>query len=461
MSRPEVKPEIKPEIKIDHIEYLLTVDSDRRVLLDGAIVIGDGTITHVGPSSELAEIDADRVIDATGMLATPGFINGHLHISYAHAVRGIFPDDVEGRLAHVFAMQSAMTADEEYVTTLLGLTEMLMTGTTTLVDPGTTRFPDACMAAYEAAGCRVITGEHVTDTDNDVNLPVYDTGEAIDRMEASVAALHGRCDGRMTAWTMPFSLDVCSPELLKAAKRIADEAGTSMTLHHQGAGDRTGSSPTARLAEISVLGPNVLLSHCPGLSGEEIDLLAATGTSVVLCPSTVIKAGGHIAGTGRLPELLDAGVNVSLGTDSVNSSNFIDLVRVMQLVATLYKDARSDTTLIPPETAIELATRVGAQALHIPEIGAIEVGRRGDVVLFDTMRPQWRGLIDPARNLVHSATGDSVDTVIVEGRVVVEAGRACFVDDLGDLIDRVDTAGRRIRARTGRSFPSAWPATRE
>jgi 5-methylthioadenosine/S-adenosylhomocysteine deaminase len=445
-------------IKIDHALYLLTVDADRRVIRDGAVVIENGQITHVGKSDELREITADRVIDASDMVVTPGFLNGHMHISYAHPVRGIFADDVPNRLALVFAMQSVMTEDEEYLTTLLGLTELLRGGTTTLVDPGTTKFPEACMAAYEAAGCRVMIGEQVTDIENALNLPVYSTEEAVGRMEASVSSLDGRLDGRMRAWTMPFSLSFCSPALLVAAKRIADDHGTAMTIHHSGSPARSGSTSTQTLAELGVLGPNVVLSHGMNLTAGDISLIAESGAAVAVCPSTVLKNGANTREGGRLPELLDAGVPVSLATDSANSSNFLDMVRCMGLAATVYKDARADPTLIPPETAIELATRTGATALQLgATVGAIEQGRRGDLVLFDTRRPEWRSLTDPVRNLVYSASGDSVDTVIVDGRVVVEGGRATFVEDEWDLIRSVEEVGARIRAATGISFPSRWP----
>ncbi len=448
------------DLKIEGLAFAITVDDNRRVLTDATVIISDGLVTHVSKTSELLDVTARRTIDGGHMMALPGMINGHLHISYAHAVRGIFPDDVDERLAQVFKMQGAMTGDEEYAVTLLGLIEMLQTGTTTFVDPGTTRFPDAAMAAYEAAGCRVMTGEHVTDRANPVNLPVYDTAEAISRMETSFAALDGRCGQRMTGWTMPFSMQVCSPELLRAAKSIADDNNTMMTLHHGGAGGDSGSdseAPTRVLANLGVLGPNVLLSHCMGLSDEEVHILADTGTSVVMCPSTVVKSAGGIAQHGRAPELLAAGVPVALGTDSVNSSNFIDLVRSMQLAATVYKDARGDTSLVPPETAIEMATRLGAAAVgRGHDLGAIEVGRRADLVLFDITRPHWRGLTDPVRNLVHSATGDSVDTVIVDGQIKVEGGQPNFVDDLVGLIDQVEVAGQRIRAASGIDHPPGW-----
>lgn len=445
-------------IKIDKAQYLITVDDQRRIIRNGSVVVRDGRITHVGKADELRHIRADRVIDATDMVVTPGFVNGHMHISYAHSVRGIFPDDVPDRLKHVFAMQAVMTEEEEYLTTMLGLAELLRTGTTTFVDPGTTKYPEACLAAYEEAGCRVIIGEQVQDRENGLNLPVYDTTDALRRLEASVTELDGCLSGRVRAWAMPFSLDTCSPELLIGAKRIADNHGTAMTLHHWGGAAAPGPTPTERLAELGILGPNVVLSHCMSLTRYEIELIAGSGAAVVVCPSTVMKAGGDTGRGGRLPELLNAGIPVSLGTDSVNSSNFSDMVRCMNLAATVYKDVRADRSLIPAETALELATRTGAAALQAGDsLGVIEVGRRGDLVLFDTRRPEWRSLTDPVRNLVYSSTGDSVDMVIVEGRVVVEGGRPCMAGDLWELIQRVEEVGKRVRSVTGIGFPSPWP----
>ncbi len=447
-----------PSIKIEKAQYVITVDDQRRIIRNGSVVIRDGQITHVGKADDLRHIRADRAIDAAGMVVTPGFLNGHMHISYAHSVRGVFPDDVPNRLKHVFAMQAVMTEEEEYLTTLLGLAELVGMGTTAFVDPGTTKYPQACLAAYEQAGCRVVIGHQVQDLPNRLNLPVYDTTEALERLETSVTELDGRLSGRVRAWTMPFSLDFCTPQLLVGAKQIADRYGTAMTLHHSGDAGATEPTPTERLAELGVLGPNLVLSHCMNLTELEVELIAGSGASVVICPSTVMKGGGNTRRGGRLPELLSAGVPVSLGTDSVNSSNFSDMVRCMNIAATVYKDARGDRSLIPAETALELATRTGAAALQAGDsLGAIEVGRRGDLVLFDTRRPEWRSLVEPVRNLVYSGTGDSVDTVIVEGRVVVEAGAPQFVDDLWELIQQVEEIGQRVREVTGVSFPSRWP----
>jgi 5-methylthioadenosine/S-adenosylhomocysteine deaminase len=215
--------------------------------------------------------------------------------------------------------------------------------------------------------------------------------------------------------------------------------------------------PTAQLHALGVLGPSMVLSHAMNLTDAEIDLIAEAGAKAVMCPSTVLKGGGGIREGGRLPELLAAGVDVALGTDSVNSSNYLDMVRAMNLAAVVYKDARQDPSQISAETALELATIRGARALGIDNlVGSIEVGKRADLVLFDTKRAEWRALTNPVRNLVHSASADSVDTVLVDGEVVVESGRPTFTDEWR-LIQAVESHGEQIRDRTGVGWDSVWP----
>src|SRR6266567_3827975 len=170
-------------LKIDGARFIVTVDPERRIIQDGSILIEGQRIVQVGKATALQHVAADRVIDAREMVVTPGFVNGHMHISYAHATRGIFPDSL-GRayLPNVFKLQSVMTPEEEYATSLLGITELIKYGTTCFVDPGSTKNIDACMAAYEQSGIRITTGTHVTDRPNPLNLPVYETREATERM---------------------------------------------------------------------------------------------------------------------------------------------------------------------------------------------------------------------------------------------------------------------------------------
>ena len=168
-------------LKIDHILYLLTLDRERRIIQDGAVLVENGRISRVGKASELGDARADRVIDGRAMVVTPGFFNGHMHISYAHPVRGIFPDEQASPLVHVFNLQSAMTEEEEYHATLLGLVELLKSGTVCFLDPGSTKFPDACLQAYEDSGIRVILGECVTDQESPWALPRFPPAEAVAR----------------------------------------------------------------------------------------------------------------------------------------------------------------------------------------------------------------------------------------------------------------------------------------
>jgi cytosine/adenosine deaminase-related metal-dependent hydrolase len=451
-------------LKIDNARYVVTVDRERRIIQDGAILVEDGKISRVGKAASLVNAQADRVIDGRHLLVTPGFVNGHMHISYAHAVRGIFPDNLASPLNHVFKLQMAMTEEEEHATTLLGLVELLKSGTVCFVDPGSTKFPDACLQAYDDAGIRVIIGECVSDQEAPFPLPRYSTSDAVRKTAAFLGKWQGRLDGRIKAWAMPFSPETCSADLMRGVKRVADEHQTMLTLHH-GSGPqarkdyqaRHGKTPTEYLESIGVLGPNMVLAHSLGVDDAEIECLARTGTKVAMCPVTAAKGGRGVPEHGRMPELLAKGVKVALGCDSPNNSNHLDIVRAMNMAAIQYKDARQDTRMIPAEVALEMATITGAQALGVDsEIGSIEPGKKADLVLFDTQRPEWQALFNPINNLVYNADGRSVHTVIVDGRVVIDAYRQTFVDE-PRLFAKVQEIGEKLQRRTGTSFPrSRW-----
>jgi cytosine/adenosine deaminase-related metal-dependent hydrolase len=455
----------QPSLKIDQARYVVSVDEQRRIIRDGSILVENGRISRVARADELAEARADRVIDARHFVVTPGFVNGHMHISYAHPVRGVFPDDLGSPLKQVFALQTAMTEEEEYHTTLLALLELVRNGTVCLLDPGSTKFPDACLQAYEDAGVRVILGECVTDREAPFTLPRYATAEAVARTAAFIDRWDGRLDGRLRAWAMPFSPETCSAELLQALSRVVDDRRTGLTLHH-GSGaqarrdyqGRGAKNPTEYLEALGVLGPNVLLAHALGLDDNEVDCIARTGTGVTMCPVTAAKGARGVGAHGRMPELLARGVRVALGCDSPNNSNHLDPVRTMNMAAIQYKDARQDIRLVPAETALEMGTRLGAAALGLgDEIGAIEAGKRADLVLFDTRRPEWQALWNPVNNLIYNTDGRSVHTVVIDGRIVVDDYRQTFVDE-GRLFATVQEIGERLQARTGITFPrSRWP----
>src|SRR5262245_24999630 len=455
-----------PTLKIDGARFVVTVDPERRIIRDGAILIEGQRIVQVGKAAALQHVTADRVIDASEMVVTPGFCNNHMHISYAHATRGIFPDNLDPMiyLSNVFTLQGAMTEEDEYHTTLLGITDLLKYGTTCFVDPGSTKYLDACMQAYAASGCRIVVGEHVTDQPNPLRLPVYPLDEAVHRMEETIQRYDHRLDDRVRAWAMPFDAAFCSDALLKAAKALADRDQTGMTLHQSNRPgtvqmylDSYGKRPVEYLEDLGILGPNLLLAHVIGLDMREVEAIARTDTKTVMCPTAALKLGSRMTATALLPEMVARGICVSLGTDAGNNSNLLETLRAMYLVTVLYKDARGSTDVVPAELAVELATLHGARALGLErEIGSLEVGKRADLVLFETRRPEWRTLFNPVNTLVYSADGRSVHTVLVDGRVVVENHRASFVDE-DELIDRVQVLGQRLLERTGIHFAPRWP----
>src|SRR5205085_3992385 len=269
----------------------------------------------------------------------------------------------------------------------------------------------------------------------------------------------------LRAWAMPFSPETCSAELLQALKRIVEERRTGLTLHHGSGAQarkeyqaRGAKSPTEYLEALGVLGPNVLLAHALGIDDGEIDCIARTGAAVAMCPVTAAKGGRGVGEYGRMPELLARGVKVALGCDSPNNSNHLDLVRAMNMAAIQYKDARRDMRVIPAEAAPEMATRTGAEALGLgDDLGSIEAGKKADLVLFDTHRPEWQALWNPVNNLVYNADGRSVHTVIIDGRVVVDAYRQSFVDE-DRLYAKVQEVGEKLLARTGVTpAPPRWP----
>ena len=457
----------EPTVKIDRVRYIVTMDPDRRIIADGSVIIRGSRIANVGKTIDLDGVVADTIIDGSGMVLTPGFVNGHMHISYAHAVRGLFPDDLGSEyLPNVFRLQSEMTADDEYATSLLAITELLKYGTTTFLDPGTTTHLERCLEAYRESGCRIIVGRNVQDRSNPLNLPVSSTDDAVEETQATLDQYNGQLAGMISGWAMPFSAEYCSPELLRRLYSVAEATDTRVTLHFTNSARwigecrrRHGCTPTEYLDRSGALGPRMTLSHCLGIDEAEARLIAQRGTAVVMCPPAAVKGGAGMTHHGRLPELLEQGVTVGLGTDAGNNSNLLETLRSIYLAAVLYKDGRQNVEMVPAETALEMGTVGGAAALGLgDEIGSIEVGKAADMVLFDTRRAEWGALHNPVNSLVYNADGRSVHTVLVNGQVVVENHRPLFVDEAA-LVEEVQARGEALLKRTGVSFAPRWPVT--
>ena len=260
---------------------------------------------------------------------------------------------------------------------------------------------------------------------------------------------------------MPFAHAFTSDELLQDLKSLCDSLNTNITLHVtdavEASSDPLKESAIVRLEKLGFHGSNVVLSHCVGINSADVQSLAKTDTPVIVCPTAVLKMGGGFGKNVPLPEMLENGVTVGIGTDAANNSNLIETGRSIYLTAVLIKDATGDVTKIPAETAIELGTIGSAAAIGLGDsIGSIQVGKKADIVLYETMRPEWRTLFNPINNLVYSADGRSVHTVIVDGRVVVEDHKATFVDE-EELIHKVQDIGNSMLKRTGIDYAPRWP----
>jgi cytosine/adenosine deaminase-related metal-dependent hydrolase len=453
-------------VKIDNARFAVTVDPSRRIIRDASILVEDGAIVRVDKAEAMRDVQADRVIDARDLVVTPGLINTHLHISYAHAVRGAWPDDIPMSqfTPTVYGLMLGMDEDEEYATTLLCLTELVKYGTTCVLDPGTVKFLDPCVDAFAAIGMRGVIGSKVIDIPNPMPLPVQTTAEALAVTERVIRDYDGKLGGKIRAWAIPNGCEVASDELHIGLKRLADEYGVGVTMHQSNADstvkryvEQYGRRPVDHLSDLGVLGPNVLLSLAVGLDDGEVDTVAETGTCISIVPNGNMKLALGITKKARFPEMLERGVCVSIGTDSANASNLVDTTRAMYLSAVLFKDARQNPTAISSETAFEMATINGARALGLDDqIGSIEVGKRADLVLWDTRRPEWRNLFNPVNQLVYAADGRSVHTVMCDGRILVDAYEMKTVNE-STVLDRAQDLGERLIARTNTTIPTKWP----
>lgn len=447
---------------------IVTMDDERRVIVDAAVAMRDGVIVAVGKSADVAaQWRADDVVDGRRFVVTPGLVNTHVHITGEPLTRGFVPDDtpfLENVFEWLTPIHTHYTEEDEHISAQLAALEMLKSGTTAFLEAGTVRFIDPVVEALGEIGIRARVGPWAWDLVPEPAALRMDTDTAIAAMVDTMQRYGSVHDGRVQAWPIIIGHTCCSDELWRAAKALSVEHGTGMSFHMSPAAmdpegflERFGQRPMVHLNEIGVLGDNVILTHAVHVDDEEIALLASTGTSVSHCPTTALKVSYGVTQIGKFPEMVAAGVNVAIGTDGNNASNYHDLMRATYLVAGLFKDARRDPTIFPAEDAFAMATRNGARGLQaLDEFGSIEVGKQADLVLHDTNRPEWRPLHNVANQLVWSADGRGVHTVFVGGRRVVADYRCTTVDE-DELLRRAQKAGEGIRRRSGLPDRAKWP----
>lgn len=468
---------------IRNLEFLLTVNSSDQALSDAALLIDNDRVADLGTTEELlARHDLsgiDRMIDGRRRGMCPGFIDSHVHLSETLS-RGVFPDDLDTR-TWVFhwakPFYAHVTAEDEPVSVLLACTEMLRAGTTCFLDMGAQNDPAGTISAIERSGMRGITGIHAADNPPAVLPPGWsaemvkhhffaDASEALDALGRTVERWHNHAGGRIRCWVNIEGKEPCSLELHVGARRLAEKYGVGTTYHLATSIEearisqrRHGKNPVQRIADAGGLGSNLVIAHAVALTEEEQQLLVANDTKVAFCPGTSLKLGKGAAAFGRYPELIDAGVTVSLGTDGVSASGNLNLMRQMYVVAGLFKDARQDAAKIGARKALRMATIDGARALGwSEEIGSLEIGKKADFVLFDLDHVEWTPYRDPLQTLVWSASSASIAETWVNGQPLYQNGRILTVDEdelrsqacrrCADIVQRAGLASSHISRST-------------
>ena len=451
-----------------HGWYVVTMNATRDVIRNGSVAVRGNEIVAVGKTADLCErFVAAREIGGDRFVVTPGMVNTHIHVTGEPLTRGYVPDDTpfaENVFEWLCPLYSVHRPDEERVSAQLAAVEMLRSGTTSFLEAGTIHFLDEVVDGLLEVGIRGRVGQWVWDLPPEPAVYRQTTDAAIGHLEQQLDEHRSHADDRIAAWSIVVGHNTCSDPLWRAAKELSDERGVGMSFHMSPARldpdafiAEFGQRPMIHLDELGVLAGNVAMTHCVHVDDAEVARIAAAQASVAHCPTTALKVSYGVTQIGRFPEMVQAGINVSIGTDGNNASNYSDLMRATYLVAGLFKDARTDPQMFPAEKAYEMATLGGARTLLLQdEIGSLEPGKKADVVLHDTDRPEWRPLLNVMNQLVWSADGRGVHTVYVDGRCVVDVGRMTTIDEARLYAD-AQAAGEEITLRSGLPDRAKFP----
>jgi len=444
---------------------VVTVDKHRRVIRNGAVAISRNKIKEVGKSSSLKKkYQARKTYDAYEKLVMPGLINSHIHF-YHHMHRGLSPENLNGMPWSDFVHRNVATIvepDDEIWGGLGILVETLKTGVTTFLEAGSYNL-DKTIEGVSRIGMRGKMGRRSFDMVSQGHNMLVDTTTTCLRQNERFMKKYQHGVGLVEPCIVLVGMGRCSDQLYAKSKAMADRYGTVLHMHQanmlenlQESYQQYGERPIEHLYKIGALGKNVVLVHMVHLNSREIEMLAETKTNVVHCPNTAMKLAYGLSTFGKFPELTAAGVNVSIGTDASDCSNFNDMVRLMYLAAVTPKDYRYDAAASSAEKAIEMATINGAKTLNMEkEIGSIEAGKKADISIFDMHRPDWVPLYNEIQNLVYSAQGESCESVIIDGKFVMENRKVLSIDE-EEIIDRIQFRAKKISKKLNLPIYSPW-----
>ncbi|CAF1627574.1 unnamed protein product [Adineta ricciae] len=414
---------------------VLTLDQNNNYHTNATVIIENGRFTQIFPDGTHFESTSnDQTIDATGKLLMPALVDLHFHTAIAKGWNDHLPlweylDECW------YPSIRALDKEAAYWAAMASYMEAIKNGTGTVNDMY--RQLDGLADAADEIGIRAVLS-------NDVALGEFN----LDTLEDNVAAFqkhNGRANGRIQVWFGIEWLPLADLELLKRTRKLANELGTGIHIHLNESISEIDSTiqrfhkrPTEVAHEAGILGPDCVAAHCVHLSDNEIDLLAKSGTHISHNPASNAKLGNGIA---RLPEMIQAGINIGLGHDAAECSNFVDMFTVMKFTSLIHRAARQTTDIGKPNDIIRMATVNGQQALgHGHELGAIVEGFKADCILIEMKSTEFTPLIQGdlthlTSHLVFSASGNCVDTTIIDGRIIMQNRKVLTVNEEQVIIE--------------------------
>ncbi len=424
-----------------HNATIVTVDLADRVIR-GSIRIDHGVISEVGPD-DVVNQRADVVLDAGGAIVLPGLFNAHAHLAMS-LLRGIADGtNLDQFLATVLPIEGALlNADFVRTGTALAAAECLRAGITSALDMYF--FPEAALDAAAATGLRLHTGPVF------IQFPGADERPWEMRMEwAKEWFLRPPASTGSTRWAAPHSTYLLTEPQLQELAAVVHDSGVRVHVHaaetraevEQVAALHGGRTPVRVLADVGLLTSRTVLAHAVHLTDADIALIASAGAHVSHNPASNAKLASGLA---PVRKLLDAGVNVALGTDGAASANDLDLWMAMRLAGFLSSIMHDDPTEISARELVRMATINGAKAMGVDSLlGSIEVGKRADILMLDPNAYATMPTFDPVGTLAYATTRAEVHTVLVGGAIVVSNGKVLTAAD--NLADQVRGAASAVQ----------------
>ena len=457
---------------------VITMDPARRVIADGAVAISGNRIVAVGPAADLPR-EAAEVIDATGHAVLPGLIDGHAHAGHGlvktlgggnsagwmEACRVIYTTASPPSFWHAEARLAALERLMFGVTTGMSL----LGGGDSVMRTDTSEYGDAHCRGVAEIGIRDIMAVGPTRPPHPRLYASWDGRRRIDRsvsfeqqldtITALIERWHGAEDGRLAVSTlMPVYREathdpVAVTLIERQGRAVLDLGRRHGTLFHQD-GHRSGSLEMAARM-FGLLGPDALMSHCTDLTPGDVDAVVASGTSIVHNPSAIASVRGYCP----VPELLDKGVVVMIGSDGTAPDRSTDMFRHMFQCMRLHQRHHRDERMMPPGKLLEMVTIDAAKALRMDDrIGSLEPGKQADVITVDLRKPHMAPANMPVWRVVCFANGQDVDTVVVDGRILMRGRQVPHVD-VKEVLAQADAETNQMLDRTGYRPMLEEPAT--